>query len=532
MKNDVIIKFLLIGILILALGLRIYKLEDVPPSISWDEAAVGYNAYTIANWGMDEYGRFLPLYFRSFGEGKNPVDIYLTALSTKLLDLSEFSTRLPAAVFGVLNVLLLYFLSKTLFKSRLIGLIASLFLAISPYNLHFAHFNHEANIALFFFMSAILLFYLSLNKRKNLIIPSGIAFILSFLSYSASKIVVPIILIVITILYLKQLINIGIPSLISGLILFIFIILIIIHPSLLGITRYGQTAIGDSLVKKTKIYEKTNNLTLGRLEIVFNQYFLHFAPQYLFISGDKNPRLSFQTGQFYKIDVFFLIAGLLYLVHKRFKAGFLVLIWALVGPLPSSVVSDSPHAGRSMFMMGSWHLIAALGLYFIISLVRRPFLKTLTISVTIIILIFLLKDHLNYYYGEYAKRYAIEWQYGMKQIVEFVKDHKEYNQIFMTDARAQPYIFFLYYLKYPLPEYLNSVLYNNSESKSYNNVSNFGRYYFGGWDVTESLPTTNVLYIVTPSQYDGLRHKSRFDVKKVIYYPNNTTAFYLVSAYE
>ncbi|MDP3974395.1 MAG: hypothetical protein Q8P65_00205, partial [bacterium] len=117
----------------------------------------------------------------------------------------------------------------------------------------------------------------------------------------------------------------------------------------------------------------------------------------------------------------------------------------------------------------------------------------------------------------------------MKQIVEYVRDHQEYNQIFMTDIRSQPYIFFLYYLKQPLPEYLNTVIYNRSESISYNTVAFFEKYYFGGWDPIESFPNKGVLYILSPSQYDGLRFRLAFDVKKVIYYPDGATAFFLVS---
>ena len=155
--------------------------------------------------------------------------------------------------------------------------------------------------------------------------------------------------------------------------------------------------------------------------------------------------------------------------------------------------------------------------------------------ITIIILIYSLKLGLDYYYGEYAERYAIEWQYGMKQIVEFVKENEEYNQIFVTDIRSKPYIFFLYYLKEPIPEYLNSVLYNNlQETKSFNMTasfrSNYRDFYFGGWDPVESAPQKDRLYVLSPSQYGGLRYREAFDVKKIIHYPNGGVAFYIVSA--
>lgn len=61
------------------------------------------------------------------------------------------------------------------------------------------------------------------------------------------------------------------------------------------------------------------------------------------------------------------------------------------------------------------------------------------------------------------------------------------------------------------------------------NVASFDRFSFGGWDPTESLPKEGVLYVLSPNQYDGLIHKSLFEVKKIIYYPNETSAFYLIS---
>lgn len=121
--------------------------------------------------------------------------------------------------------------------------------------------------------------------------------------------------------------------------------------------------------------------------------------------------------------------------------------------------------------------------------------------------------------------------YGMKQTVEFVKAHPEYNQVFVTDIRSQPYIFFLYYLKTPLPGFLETVIYTRDiENRKYNLVSIFDKYYFGGWDPIESIPYPGVLYVLSPSQYDGLKHRSDFTVKKVIHFPDGGDAFFLVSA--
>lgn len=532
MRNKVINKTLIIVILILALGIRIYKLDSVPPSLSWDEAAVGVNAFTIANWGKDEYGKFMPLTFQSFGEGKNPVHIYTTALFVKLLDLNEFSTRLPAALFGTGNIILLYFLVSLLLKNQFVSILSAFFLAISPYNIHFSRFNHEANFALFFFMLGMILFLLTIQKGKPLLWISVISFCVSLLSYNASKIFVSALLVSLFLMYGKQLLRYPRQILLSSVLVAFFSLFLFKNPQLLGGNRASQTIQGGQDLEKTILFKLTKNEILGRINLAIVQYTWHFSPEFLFISGDKNPRLSSQaTGQFYKIDAIFLLAGFAFLFKRRSKERLLVLTWALLAPIPSSLFAEAPHAGRASFMMGSWHIISALGFYFIINLIKNSLLRRRVIIVGILILIAYLTNFLNYYLGEYSRRYAIEWQYGMKQVVEFVKENPSYNPVFVTDERGQPYIFFLFYLKTPLHEYLSKVLYNNLPSSSYNNVVNFGKFYFGGrWEPLESYPDPGYLYVITPSQYDGLRRRSSFDVKKIIYYPNGTVAFYLISA--
>jgi len=99
----------------------------------------------------------------------------------------------------------------------------------------------------------------------------------------------------------------------------------------------------------------------------------------------------------------------------------------------------------------------------------------------------------------------------------------------MTDAHSQPYIFFLYYLKTPLPEFLKTVKYNNTISRPSNLVTSFGRFHFGMWDQIESFPAPEILYILNPSKYDGLRYRDQFNVMKKIEYPNKVDAFFIVN---
>lgn len=528
------IKIVLLSIVLLSSILRFYKLDAIPPALSWDEVANGYNAYTIANWGKDEWGKFLPSSFKSFEDDKHPVHIYLTAASVRLLGLSEFSTRLPSAIFGVLNVIVIFFLAKIFFESDTIGLLAAFFLTISPYALQFSRFNHEANFALFFFILGLLLFFLG-KKEKIFLLPlSFLSFGISILTYHSSKVVVPPIILLLIILYFKELWKFKKYFFMSCAVLLLIAAVMWLNPTLLGTARIKQTAIPKERIESTNLFKKTHLQLLGRMEVAWQRYLAHLSSQYLFVSGDKNSKFSIQTvGAFYKIDALFLIVGFLTVLMKKSKKSLLLLSWAILAPIPPSISGgegEVPHAARALFMMGSFHLISAFGFFAIINLVKKPYLKMAIFLTGLIILGWLFKNYLVDYYQNYAKKEAIGWQYGMKQIVQYVKDHQDYIQIYTTDIRFQPYIFFLYYLKTPLPKYLETVTFTQDvEHRKYSLVSSFDKYHFGDWDPIESYPNLGVLYIVTPSQYDGLRHRSIFDVKKLIRYPDGSDAFYIVS---
>src|SRR3989344_2404648 len=104
-------KLLLFSITILAAILRFYQLGSNPPSLTWDEVAWGYNAYSLSVDAKDEFGKFLPItYLESFGDFKPPAYAYLTVIPVMFFGLSEFAVRFPSALFGTLTVLLTYFL--------------------------------------------------------------------------------------------------------------------------------------------------------------------------------------------------------------------------------------------------------------------------------------------------------------------------------------------------------------------------------------------------------------------------------------
>ena len=147
--------YLFILILLLAIFLRFNQLGQNPPSLNWDEASMGYNAYSLFKTGADEYGNSWPLSIRSFDVYQLPLYVYSTIPFIALFGLTEFATRFPAALYGVLTVIATYFLGKELFENhkerarKWIALLAMFFMAVSPWHLQFSRGAFEATVGLF-----------------------------------------------------------------------------------------------------------------------------------------------------------------------------------------------------------------------------------------------------------------------------------------------------------------------------------------------------------------------------------------------
>lgn len=508
-------------IIVFAAILRFYKLDQIPPSLNWDEIAAGYNAYTIWHWGADEYGHKFPITFTSFGDDKHPVHIYLTAPFVGIFGLNDFATRSGSALIGVLSVIVAYLLVRKLLNSDLAGIFSALFMAVSPYHLQFSRGLWEANFALFFFLLGLMLFYKGLDK-KNWMLPSAFAsFGLSFFSYHAAKVVVPPVVLLLFIVHFKRIFVNKRMFFISILVGLVFAGLIIKDPKILGFARIKQTRLSGTVVDKYG----------GETQALWHNYKRYFSYDYLFQKGDQSPRNSVKViGEFYKLDIVLILLGFVsILIKKKWEFLGMIILWIILSPIPGIVASTEPNANRTIFLLGAEILLTGAGASLVVSVFKKNLIRISLVIAIVVALGWETYGYLHYYYTEYSKTNAIEWQYGMKDVVSYVKRNPEYVKVYMDKIRQQPYIFFLYYLKTPLPELLRTVKYDQTESKSYNTVSSYGKYRFGGWDPIESYPSYHVLYVVTPSYYSGLRYINEFNINQLVKYPDGTDAFYIVS---
>ena len=125
----------IIFLLLLAAGLALYASDAAsnPPGFYIDESSIAYNAHAIAQSGRDEHGQAWPLFFRAFGDYKNPTYIYLLAALFRLTGPSIAVARLLSASLGVLAALGLGLLGARASGRRGVGLLVCVTALLTPW---------------------------------------------------------------------------------------------------------------------------------------------------------------------------------------------------------------------------------------------------------------------------------------------------------------------------------------------------------------------------------------------------------------
>jgi 4-amino-4-deoxy-L-arabinose transferase-like glycosyltransferase len=150
----------LVLVVVLGFVLRIWRVADLPAGFTADEAAHGYDAFSLLKTGKDMWGEDWPLTLRSFGDFKMPLYSYILIPFIWLGGLSEFTVRLPGVLFGTGAVWMTYLLVKRLFTEHRdemfhISILAALLLAISPWHIQLSRGAFEANLSSFFIPAAL-----------------------------------------------------------------------------------------------------------------------------------------------------------------------------------------------------------------------------------------------------------------------------------------------------------------------------------------------------------------------------------------
>ena len=143
-------------------GVRTFRLDGVPPGFHWDEACVGYDAYSILKTGRDHHGHLLPLNEEAFNDYRRPLLTYSPIPLIEVFGLKVTSVRLGAALWGISDLVAI-----TALGGLMLGwpgaAAAAVFAAVSPWHLSFSRVALQGGSGAATITIATLFFWLWLN---------------------------------------------------------------------------------------------------------------------------------------------------------------------------------------------------------------------------------------------------------------------------------------------------------------------------------------------------------------------------------
>lgn len=467
--KKIIVLLMFLSIIGIGVILRFYGLNESPPSLGFDEASLGYNAYSLMKTGKDEYGNFLPISLRSFNDYKPALYAYLSVPFIYFLGLNDASVRMVSATAGIVSLIFLYLLLRKFIKNRWLVLVIFFILSFEPWRLHFSRTAFETNLSMVFFTIGCWLLLRTKNKINVWL--SLLFFGLSAYSYHSARLSAPILLMFwaldpIKLIKEKDVFNNGLKFIKNNLTRFLPIIGIIIICAPIFIANSG------SLV-----------LTRFEQENVFQHYF-PYAPKELLnpissayylagiISGhifsnisafnlnDRNFSWVKMSAQFIPgMGMLGWIEGLIFmvgfievlkLIGTSMKHRFL-LYWIIAGIAPAAATWTWFHPLRSLNIYPAMEIIVALGLvkifYILNTSIKYKLLKIAVfggiLAIFLVTIVFTINNELLYSayenHGEYQPG-------GYKEGMLYLKSIQDnYDQVIIDTPHAQPFVFLMFY---------------------------------------------------------------------------------------
>lgn len=536
-KAQVIVFFILsIGIL-----LRVLWLGKYPTGFFRDEAALGYNAYSIWLTGKDEFGLRLPTVFRSFEVFFLPLYVYLTAIVTGFFGLSEASTRLVSSISGIFSLIIIYLTASKIWNKK-VGILSLLVLAIAPWHIFYSRGAFEGNLALTLFSGGFY-FWIKFKDSKMTIhfLISLVLFSLSMYSYQAERLVVPLFLLASSAVWAKGLLTISRRLVIPSIMILIFLSPLIsltfkpggYHRSL-GVSIFSEEPPGYladseiSLIHKNKVYLRTRQFA--------SLYLSYFSPRNLFLKADDNKQRSVENfSVFYPFMAPMLFLGLLNLLKKRSRNKIDLAFWVFLAPVPAALTSDPFHTYRSLLLYTPLAICVGFGIYSLILAFTSDFYKKAFLCGLILLSFVNLYLFAFDYFVLTSTLRAREWDYGYKEIVK-VAVAESSQKIIVDDPWTEPYIHFLFFGKVNPIIYQESVQNLGNPLDYYYNTGDeirplgFGKIEFRKIDWPAERGNSGVVFVFFAELLPKSEYESDPNVQlvKEIKYPDGTAAYRIV----
>lgn len=434
-KKKILHYSILAGVLLLAIFLRVYNIDNAPPGIYPDEANNGTNAYDAMISG--NYQWFYP-----DNNGREGLFLNLIGISFKLFDVSIFSLKLPSIIFGVFTVLGVYLLCRELFRTKPhIALIASYLTAVSFWAINFSRIGFRAimlpailTFTFYFLFRGLRMFdprtknYLQLYNFAI----AGLIFGLGMHSYIAFRIA-PLILIV-TLIALVITYRHFLKSYWHGILLFLLFGFVSAapmlwtfhaHPELVN-SRSGSISILSEEVNHGDLFgtlATTVGLSLAKFNFYGDPNWRHGYPPYPTL--ELIVGIAFLFGIIYSFILFLKSCRTIREQRQKetspspsaFVIHSFLISWFFVMLIPEFMTREGlPHALRSIGALPVVYIFAALTFDFILAKAKERSMQIHAIALAFILITL-------FYIGLFNTiKYHVFWAQHTKVAFSFNKD--------------------------------------------------------------------------------------------------------------
>lgn len=516
-------KLILVGLIVVGLVVRLWGLGSRPLGFTPDEAAFGYNAYSLAQTGRDEWGiSWWQLAFtnlKSFGDYKLPLYAFLTVPSVTIFGLTEFATRLPSAIFGILAIPAIYVAVRKLFpKLPTAAMWASLFVALSPWAIGLSRGAFEANLIV------CLLPLLLASFATRLYLISFLLSVISMYSYHTARFYVPLLLIVLVVYYRPA---------IHKLLVFALLPAIFFLTSSARIADVGifsptdnWAAVADSrfVARAAGLPDIFARIVSNKLTYVtstgFTNYLTYLSPLALFATGAGEATYGLIPGTplLLAVHLVAMLAFFLWAARSSSKTGLVVLSLILLAPLPASFAKGSGFAGnRAANLIPLFALAGGVG----ISYLSSHKLRLALVVLAIVQFSFFTESYV--YHGPQTTPQSMN--YGWSELINRITNiEKQYPEVVFSRSLSEPHIFVAFYKQLPPTMYHQATTtWPNFASLGMSFLDQYdgytiGKYTFG--DLHLDLPRAHPVLLIGKSTDFSPQYPEYFHIT----YPNGQTA--------
>ncbi len=354
-----------------------FRLTTHPAGASPDFVSIGFNARSLWRTGVDEYRVPHPLFFRSFGDWKNPFAVYSAAVSTALFGANLFGLRLPGLLFGIGMAALLWWCVRELTgRAVLARWLAVLSLLVPSAFLYVRSGNLEPTSFLFFIALAVA-GVLAYAKRPTLLRAAlaGILLGAATYAYTAGRLLMPLAVAVATASFLldgatrRAVWPLPVAAAVMAVPMAVFMWR---NPGALVARLDSMSVLGNGRTHAEAV------------SLFLDNYFRHFNPDYLFRSGQRQHLHvhNFETG-FLSLWMWLPLAAVVPVLWERRHEPFLrfLAVLTLLSPIPGALTTDDvPHPNRWVFVVPLLVLLCAVSIAHWSSVTRpsRILVATLT----------------------------------------------------------------------------------------------------------------------------------------------------------